>query len=326
MSLPSSWRDLLKAIISNSREHERIAIEIGINPVTLSRWANGESQPRPQNARQLLRAVPKEQQERFAELLMSEYDNLAVLEASDTSSDEIDLAFIRQVFEVRATAPASLLFWTLCRKVLQNAVRRLDPLEIGLVITIAQCMPPADHGKVRSLREIMGLGTPPWSGDLDQQFIFLGVESLTGYVASTCHPQAINDLRETTALLPTYAVGEEVSAAAHPLIYANCVAGCLVVSSTQPRYFSSAARLRLIADYADLITLAFTPEQFYPLEQIELRVMPPYQVQRRQFATIQQRIVTLMKESFNTPHPLSHRQAELLVWKQLEEELLFRKY
>jgi hypothetical protein len=323
---PSSWRDLLKAIISNPREHERIATEIGVNPITLNRWASGESQPRPQNARQLLRAVPKEQQELLADLLKSEYGNLTTQEASDVPADEIDLTFIRQVFEVRATTPASLVFWTLCRKVLQNAVRRLDPLEIGLVITIAQCMPPSEQGKVRSLREIMGLGTGPWSGDLDQQFIFLGVESLAGYAVSTCHPQAIDDLRETTTLLPTYAVGEEVSAAAHPLLYANGIAGCLVVSCTQPKYFSSPDRLRLIADYADLITLAFTPEQFYALEQIELRVMPPYQEQRRQFATIQQRIVTLMKESFNQPYPLSHRQAELLVWRQLEEELLFRKY
>ena len=109
MSLPSSLRDLLKAIISNSLERERISIEIGINPVTLNRWANGESQPRPHNARQLLRAVPKEQQERFADLLMSEYGNLAVLEDSDIPSDEIDLAFIRQVFEVRATDPLTFV-------------------------------------------------------------------------------------------------------------------------------------------------------------------------------------------------------------------------
>ncbi len=320
MSLPSSWHDLLKVIISNSRERERIAVEVGINPVTLTRWANGESQPRPHNARQLLRAVPKEQQELFADLLMSEYGNLA--EDASTSSDEIDIAFIRQMYEVRATTPVSLLFWTLCQKVLQNAVRRLDPQEIGLVITLAQCMPPADNGVVRSLREIMGLGTPPWAKDLDQQFIFLGIESLAGYVVSTCRPQTIDDLRERIALLPAYPVGDEVSVAAYPIMYANCVAGSLVVSSTQPRYFNSAARLRLIADYADLIALAFTPEQFYPPEQVKLRVMPSYQEQQRRFATLQQRIVTLMKESFNQPRPLSRRQAELFVWQQLEEELL----
>ena len=36
--------------------------------------------------------------------------------------------------------------------------------------------------KIRSLRESLGQGTPPWQADLEQQATFLGAESLAGYV------------------------------------------------------------------------------------------------------------------------------------------------
>jgi GAF domain-containing protein len=152
--------------------------------------------------------------------------------------------------------------------------------------------------------------------------MLLGAESLAGYVVSRCRAQAIDDLREPHMLLPAYQTEYEVSAAAHPIMYANRVAGCLLVSSTQPKYFDSPNRLALIADYAQLIALAFTPQQFYPVEWVELQMMPPLAVQRQLFATLQHRTQRILQEAFATSHSLSREEAEQLAWQQLEEELL----
>ena len=59
------WRALLGDIINNVAERDRIANEIGVHPVTLTRWVSGDSSPRSHNLRQLLRALPKPQREEF---------------------------------------------------------------------------------------------------------------------------------------------------------------------------------------------------------------------------------------------------------------------
>jgi len=318
---PSSWRDLLKDIIGDYVERERIANEIGIRSITLTRWTTGESTPRPQNLRQLVHALPKQHRDQLTLLLEEEHVDLTDPVSSEPP-DEIDYQFIRQVFEARATTPSNLLFWTLCRKVLQHALRRLDPERIGMAITVAQCMPASSDGKVHSLRERMGLGTPPWPGDLEQHAMFLGAESLAGHVVTNCRQEVINDLRESASLLPAYQLEHEVSAVAHPILYANMVAGCLLLSSTQPKYFLSASRLSLIADYAQLIALAFTPEQFVLPEQIELRLMPTAEQQHRLFVTFQQRILEVMKKSLNAGRAVTRMEAEQIVWQQFEEELI----
>ena len=167
------------------------------------------------------------------------------------------------------------------------------------------------------------MGTPPWPRDLDQYAIFLGAESLAGYVVTNSRPQVIDDLRIANTVVPAYQAEHEVSAIAHPIMYTNRVAGCLLLSSTQPSYFASPALRSLIADYTQLIALAFTPESFYPLEQIELQVMPPLEQQQANFTTFQQRVTALMRDAYNNSRPLTREQSELQVWQQLEEELLY---
>jgi hypothetical protein len=321
----ASWRDLLGDIISDHDERERIANEIGVRSITLTRWVNSESKPRPHNVRQLLHALPKRQRDQLSELLEEEYVEISDSPIGD-QPDEVEYAFIRQVFETRATTPANLLFWSLSRRVIQQALRRLDPERVGMSITLVQCMPPSSDGKIHSLRESVGLGTPPWPGDLEQQAIFLGAESLAGHVVTNSHSETINDLRADNSLLPAYQTEYEVSASAHPIMYTNRVAGCLLISSTQPNYFLPQARLSLISDFTQLISLAFTPEQFYPLDRIELRIMPSLEVQRDLFTTFQQRIIAVMKESLNASHPLSRFEAEQSVWKQFEEELIYTQH
>ena len=51
--------------------------------------------------------------------------------------------------------------------------KQLDPERIGMSISVVRCMPPK-NGKIRSLRESEGLGTPPWGGDLEERALLLG--------------------------------------------------------------------------------------------------------------------------------------------------------
>ena len=133
--------------------------------------------------------------------------------------------------------------------------------------------------------------------------------------------EAIGDLKEAT-LLPAYQTEHEVSALASPILYANRVAGCLLFSSTQRNYFLSPARQALISGYTRLLALAFEPEEFYPMSLIELRLMPPIQVQRELFAEFQQRVYTVVLESYNMQRSLTYQEAEQAAWQQIEEELI----
>jgi transcriptional regulator with XRE-family HTH domain len=316
-----SWRALLNSIIDNSAERERIANEIGVRPITLARWASGESMPRPQNLGHLLNSLPKRYREQFQELLEEDFPHL-FLSGEDNSTDEIAFTFISQVLDTRANTPDMLRFWTMTRLILQHALQQLDSNTLGMSITLVRCMPPTRDGKIRSLRESVGLGTPPWSGDLEQRALFLGAESLAGHVVTLCRPETIDDMRINVSFLPAYQTEYEVSATAHPIMYANRIAGCLLLSSTQPRYFLSLSRFSLIRGYTNLLALAFNAEEFYAPELVELYMMPPLEVQQTYFAHFRQRVLALLKESSTTQYPLTSVQAEQVVWQQLEEQFL----
>ncbi len=158
MSDPSSWQDLLKDIISNPVEREQLAKAVGVRSITLYRWVSSESSPRPHNLRQLLAALPYEQRNRMAALLEQEHLDFSESSLSD-SLDQLEFPFVRQVLELRATTSDVVLFWTLCHKVFQHALRRLDPERIGMSIRVVLCMPPGSDGKIHSLRESVGQGT-----------------------------------------------------------------------------------------------------------------------------------------------------------------------
>jgi len=318
----SSWRDLLRNVISDPAERERLAKAIGVNAVTLSRWAQGVSTaPRPLKLQQLVRAFPASQQSLLNELLQREYGPFQELEITDRA-EKIDYAFIQQIWEARARTPAYLQFWTLSGKIFESALRQLDPQQMGMSITLAQLMPPSAHGYIRSLREVAGLGSPPWTPNLEHLLLFLGAETLAGYVVSHGRAEVIDDLENQTTLLPFSPREHVVSVAASPVMHANRITGCLLFSSTQPAHFQSEGRRSLINDYTQLLAPVFLPEQFYELSQIQLWPMPPAEIQYRTFANFQRRVNGLLKEAYAASQLLTRLQAEEQVWQQIEEELL----
>lgn len=321
MQEPRSWRSLLGRIIHDPQERQRIADELGVRPITLTRWVTRESIPRTQNLRHLLSIFPTQQRKLFAELIAEEFKDFPLAPVEDNTQ------FISPLFYMRALATNAsttdiLRCWTMCSLILQQALIHLDPEHDGLLLTVVRCMPPTDDGKIKSLREYVALGTPPWNMDLEPKAMFLGAESLAGYAVSSCRFATIQSITEGRTLLPAHRAEFEESAVAYPIMRSGRIAGCFLVSSVLRDNFVDQERLDLIQAYTNLLVLAFEPADFYAPAQIELRMMPDGTIQQRYLTNFRQRVGMTMTRAVHEGLSLNHSQAEQQVWSHLEDELL----
>ncbi len=284
-----TWRELLGTIIQDSHEKQRIAQAVGVNIVTLSRWVNNSSTPRLMHLRQLMPLIPLHYRSTMFDLIRRDFPNFSFTSAEATQEydqDEIPSEFYSRVFNAYAVTPALQRSWSIMSLTLQQALGQLDPHQVGMALTLAQCMPPSLDGKVCSLRERSGHGTSPWSSSLEPYSLFLGAESLAGYVVSSCHPRVIQNSEENQGVLPAHWVEWERSAAAYPIFRSDRVAGCLLVSCTQPDYFTP-ARQKLLLQYAELLVMVFEPHEFYDINLINLHVLPYYRVQEKYLVNLE---------------------------------------
>ena len=321
MGTPQTWREVLGKLIQDPQERQRIATELGINPLTLTRWVSAQSNPRPQNLHQLLNALPQ-YREVLLELIQKEFPDFA----AGTGSDKMETLAIPPEFYMRvlhtcATIPNQLLFSSVCNLILQQAIEHLDPQRLGMAIIVARCMLPNREHKIQSMREAAGRGTPPWERDLEQQAALLGAESLAGHVVISGRLEVNQRLEDDLGISPGYRGAWEQSAVAAPIMHVGRIAGSLLVSSTQPDYFLP-GRCTLIQDYADLVALAFSPEEFYSFEQIQLGVLPSYEEQRPYFFEFRRRLAEIMIRAARDNLSLNLVQAEQKLWQQIEQELL----
>jgi transcriptional regulator with XRE-family HTH domain len=321
----ADWRVLLDSLIQNRAERERIAAQIGVNAVTLSRWASGETSPRSQNLRHLSQAIPDQHRAEFCSLLEEDLPSLSLdgLPQKDLRP-EIPFQFFNTVLATRAVSSPLHVFWVIIHQILQHALLQLDPYRRGLKITIVQCMPPGSDGKICSLREGIGLGTPPWPESCEEHTLFLGAESLAGYTTATAHFHQVPDMRDSPTFLPYYRAEHEISAAACPIMWHGRIAGCVLFSSTQVGAFHSRELNVLLECYTNLIALAFAERDFYAIDLIRLQVMPPPEKQMPYLTSFRQRVIALVKEAANAGQALSSVQAELMAWQQIEKLLLDR--
>lgn len=321
MQEKQNWRDILAEIVQNPKERQHILDELGIRPITISRWISGESFPRANKLHQLLNLYPYHR-EQFAAALRHEkgMDEFAAPVEDETPAN-IPSEFYTGLFETRAVVAENLYYWTLCDQILSSALGQLDPNRLGMSLWIARCMPPV-NGKVRSLYESEGIGTPPWRENLEHEGMFLGAESLAGHVVTTFHYKIVNNLEEEITLVPVAPSPYEKSCAIFPILYSGRIAGVFSAASRQINYFSVPNRITLLQKYADLISLIFTSEDFYGPEQIELQVMPKQEKQKPFFA----RFNDLMRETIiraaKANRPADKNEAERLVRIQLEEQLI----
>jgi len=316
----SSWRILLGQLIHDPQERNRIANELGINPATLVRWAHNETNPRPQNLAQLLKVVASANRQKLQESIAEEFPEFGIKINEDIVEDtsiEIPSTTYSSVLHTFVTTPKRQRFWLVSNLILQEALRQLDPNLLGMTISIAQCVKPRDGNKVRSLREHVGRGTHPWRATMRHEVAYLGIESLAGYALSSANLLSIQDRSDKLLFYPARWLDWEESSAVCPIMREGRFAGSLIVSSTQPGYFLS-YRETLIKNYAELLVLAFEPEDFYELSDIQLALMPEFEVQEQYFQSIRQRVTKIMENGSD----ITISEAEQAVWQQLEDEFV----
>ena len=314
-----SWQEVLQRIISTPLERKRLATALGINEMTLNRWTKTVSHPQRSHLVGLVQLIPPHFRTELIEALERSYPDAQNWLYEDPNGT-IPSEFYAQVLADRAITFEVLRTWRLLDTLLKQALSQLDSNQFGMSLTLVQCMPPSQGGKIRSLRERMGRGTPPWLADLDHLALFLGVESLAGYVVQKQRPASIRDLREEE-LLPAYQAEFEISAAAHPIFLEGRIAGCLLASSTQVDYFTQ-QRIALLGAFSDIVSLILDKQDFYQPELIELKFMARSDIQRMYLSTFRQRVINTMLTASEHGHPILHTNAEEIVWRELEEILL----
>ncbi|MBE3560264.1 MAG: GAF domain-containing protein [Ktedonobacteraceae bacterium] len=317
----ASWSTILQRIIKAPHERQRLCTALGIAPMTLQRWASGESRPQRSHLKHLVQVVHPADRQELIDALKELYPPSEVESwIAEAPPEQISSEFFAQVLNIVATTTDSARFWRVSDVVLKQALLQLDPNQTGMQVRLIQCMPPSQpDGIVRSLRERAGKGNSPWTSDLEHESVFLGMESLSGYAVETRHRVWNDNLREKTTS-PAIRDEFEVSAAADPIRLGGKIAGCLLASSVQVQYFSQ-QRLTLLSAFSDLLALAFDKRDFYEPEKIMLGVMPPPMVQRKYIAGFRERVTEKFRQFSNDP-TLRNADIELMVWQELEREFL----
>jgi transcriptional regulator with XRE-family HTH domain len=319
---PQTWRELLGQLTERPSERQRIADALGVTSYTVTRWVEGQTEPRVQNLKRLPEVFPAYRQ-LFSELIQAElvpHMPLRSISSVNHQVLEVPSAYLARVLAAYATASGPFRAWSIRSLTLQQAISQLDPDLSGMEITIVQCVHPMSGRGVRSVCERMGVGTPPWDSKVGWRLSFLGAESLAGWTIGRGEPGVVSHMEQHDGLLPFRVGPHEQSAVAWPLQREGKIAGCLLVSSTQVNYFTS-MRLSYIEIYANALALSFRDEEYYEPHQITLYEMPhSSQQQTSTFLThFRDRVASLRRaQAFQ----LSEAEAERLALQRIEAELL----
>jgi hypothetical protein len=314
------WQAVLQKIIQPPKERQRLAVALGINTITLTRWAKEDSNPQRSYLARLVQVVQPQQRAELLNALLVAYPEMQEKLLEETT-EAVPSSFFRQILKDRASVIESMHSWQISTTVLNEALRLLDPHHLGMAITPALCMPPVE-GKIRSLREHAGRGTFPWNADLEHKSIFLGMNSLAGHVVQSGRAASVRNVKNER-YIPVFSYPEDMekSAGAAPIWLEGKIAGCLLAASTQLEHFTQ-ARMDLLTTLANIYSLALNPGDFYEHHLVQLRYIPRPDVQHEYLKSYRQRVVSLMIDAGQTDRSLSSAEAELNAWQEIEEELL----
>ncbi|MBX5450277.1 hypothetical protein [Thermogemmatispora sp.] len=325
---PQRWHEILSSLEDNPQEQMRLLEAAGISSTTLARWVSGEESPCPYALYRLFCALPHHHQG----LLEQVAREFALLSrggqgaAHCSEAQEIAPVFYDRVLNAALKVPEPLRTWVVSNLVLQQASIHLDSRRQGLSLLIVRCMPPSRGGRVRSLRIALTNDSRRWQFSSQGEACFYGSESLAGHAVSIARTVIFQVPAQAPFVIPTPGVeplvqDEALAAVACPIVRARRVAGCLLAVSSRQQLLAE-ERLALLHKYTNLLLLAFEPDEFYPVELIQLYRLPPLEVQKPLLASLRRRTAQLMSEANRQRHLLDISQAEALVWRQLEEELL----
>jgi hypothetical protein len=318
-----TWQEYLGALIANPQEKQRLEQEVRIQPVTFQRWITGKSRPREGNIRQLLHAIPEEHYASFHQLVIQEFPGLE----EETHPQEHNLSafpveFFTRVLSAHANTPPALFRQALFDLILQQAIQQFDPDRQGTSISLVCCVPPRAGSKIRSLRQVSNIGTPPWKRDDVLKMLFLGSESLAGAAVTRYRRQVVNS-KDEAPFTPIHWTEYEESAGAFPIARQARIAGCLIASSARPSYFTE-ERQDLLECCASLLALAFEREDFFDPDEIALGPMPLYTEQEPFFRDFSKRVSRQFVEAQGTQKRMNLYEARQKVWQDIEEEMLHR--
>jgi hypothetical protein len=319
----SCWQDLLEKLIEDPQEKVRIAIQAEVRTVTLERWAKRISRPHEKNMQKLLAALPSTAYTSFAHLVAMDFPGLvqANLRLKRVYED-LPSEFHARILHASAQLPSPMRGQILLDLISQQALEHLDPNRLGMLITLLRFVRPLEEGKVRSLREVGGIGTAPWKYDPGQRTLLLGAESLAGHAVRVFHRVVVPN-RTTPTFFPVHWTEHEQSVVAVPITLEEKVAGCLLAASNVPDYFVEGQPPVLIFErYALLASLIFEKRDFLSPQEISLGYMPSEELQIpyfREFNRLvsQQFRLALVRGSYYTLE-----EARQQVWREIEEALL----
>src|SRR5438067_1536469 len=104
MSEEQSWRSVLGSLIKDSSQRQKISSELGVDPLTLTRWVEKKSKPRLEKLQRLLKVLP-EQRELLLLSISQEFPDIAVGSGEEILPEEIPSAFYDQVLSRIAALP-----------------------------------------------------------------------------------------------------------------------------------------------------------------------------------------------------------------------------
>lgn len=319
-----SWRDLLSSL--EVEEKRRIIKALGIQEKTWERWIRGSTGlPHLGRIRELLRVLPTNTQAQFLASLERDpkFAKYEIAQLTPTKRPDISSTFYSHMLEANVVTPEPLRFMTLCQLILLEMVGHLDADRNGIYVAILRCTPPVRGQPVRTLSQYLALGTPPWSKVLQFQHYFLGGESLAGRAVLTLQPYMLQGPRcsEEFPLLSVYQDEYTASGAAVPIQKQGQSAGCFLVLSTQPNFFTGHI-LNILRRYCELTAIAMRDDEWYAPEQFALRVMPPSaSTQQPYLDCFFDRVSMLCKNHADRPLAYS-LEAERAVYQQIEAELV----
>lgn len=317
----ASWREILGEIVRDPQERQRVAQALGVHPREVVRWTRGHATPRSKTLAALPELFPVHQ-EQFLSLLQPVLAAFPyAVEDESGEALKIPSAYYAAAFTLLRTCTPVRRRWEICSLVMAYLLRQIDVYKSGIGVTIAQCVPPGQGGKVRSLRVTMGQGTGAWRQYLEGRTQFLGAGSRVGHALLTGRSVVVESEQQQRQLFSKNHPPLARSAMTTPILSADRVAGCLGIFSAQPAFFVP-ARQELVERYATLLSIAFEPEAWYALADVELSLMPPPECQRPLTAQYSLRVKRQLLRAKRDGRLLSAAEADVLAWQEIEALLI----
>lgn len=203
--------------------------------------------------------------------------------------------------------------WQIILTIFEYALVQMDAARHGIAITYASLM-PAHSGGIHSLYEVAMRGTEPWPFSFDGQ-AYLGSTTLAG-TAAIEQRMLVWDSLDETARWQVEVDEFEKSACACPVTRGGRIAGVLIISSSQPGFFTNDVTCQAVVEYAHLLALAFSDDAFQSYSRLHLMPMPSLKMQREEIRqTLMYRIMSLARTA-----GLSRPEAAARVRSILEQE------